>query len=79
MVGYRIYYQAERDQDGPIKYGSVDVDASVTQHTLSDLQVDLVYTITMVTNSHYLPSIMAGPVTAVLGKCTNYIIIVATL
>ena len=78
MVGYRIYYQAERVQDGPINYGSVDVGASVTQHTLSDLQVDLVYTITMVAKSQYLPSIMAGPVTAMLGKCTNYIVIVAT-
>jgi len=79
VVGYQINYHAERPQDGPINHGSVEVGASVTQHTLSDLQGGLVYTITMVAKSQYLPSIMVGPVTAVLGNCTNYIFIVATL
>jgi len=71
VVGYRINYHAERPQDGPINHGSVDVGASATQHTLSDLKPDLVYTITMVTKSQYLPSVVAGPVTAVLGKHTD--------
>ena len=68
VVGYRIYYQAEGEQGSLSDYGSVDVGASSTQHTLSDLQGGLLYTVTMVTKSHYLPSTVAGPVTAVLGK-----------
>ena len=48
MAGYIINYQAEGDQDSPIKNGSVDVFANATQHTLSDLQEGLWYTITMV-------------------------------
>ena len=68
MVGYRMYYHAERAQGGPINHGSVDVGASATQHTLSDLQGGVLYAVTMVTKSHYLPSTVAGPVTAVLGK-----------
>ena len=68
VVGYRIYYLAERAQGGPINHGSVDVGASPTQHALADLQGGLLYTVTMVTKSHYLPSTVAGPVTAVLGK-----------
>ena len=71
MVGYRIYYHAERAQGGPINHGSVDVSASATQHTLSDLQGGLSYTVTMVTKSNYLQSIVAGPVTAVATLVTT--------
>ena len=69
VAGYIINYQAEGDQDSPIKNGSVDVLANATQHTLSDLQEGLWYTITMVAKSR---STVAGPVRVTLSKLTNY-------
>jgi len=48
VVGYRIYYQAEGSQDTHTNPSSVDVGASTTQHTLSDLQGGIWYTITVV-------------------------------
>ena len=65
MAGYIINYQAEGDQDSPIKNGSVDIFANATQHTLSDLQGGLWYTITMVAKSR---STVAGPVRVTLRK-----------
>ena len=72
MAGYIINYQAEGDQDSPIKNGSVDILANATQHTLSDLHEGLWYTITMVAKSH---STVAGPVRVTLSKFTNYTVI----
>ena len=68
VAGYIINYQAEGDQDSPIKNGSVDIFANATQHTLSDLQEGLWYTITMVAKSR---STVAGPVRVTLSKFTN--------
>ena len=72
MAGYIVNYQAEGDQDSPIKNGSVDIFANATQHTLSDLQEGLWYTITMVAKSR---STVAGPVRVTLSKLTNYTVI----
>ena len=65
VAGYILNYQAEADQDSPIKNGSVDILANATQHTLSDLQGGLWYTITMVAKSQ---STVAGPVRVTLRK-----------
>ena len=72
MAGYIINYQAEGDQDSPIKNGRVDIFANATQHTLSDLQGGLWYTITMVAKSR---STVAGPVRVTLGNFTNHTVI----
>jgi len=60
VTGYQIYYQAEGD------WGSVAVDANMTNYTLSNLQNGLTYNITMVALSIHLPSSVVGPQT--LGK-----------
>ena len=65
MTGYRIYYSA---LDSVTNYGSENVGAKKTQHTLSNLCEGFVYTITMVTRSRYLPSTVTGPIRATLGK-----------
>jgi len=62
VTGYQIYYQAEGD------WGSVSVDAGVTNTTLSNLQNGLTYSITMVALSMHLPSSVVGPHTVTLGK-----------
>ena len=67
VVGYRIYYHAEGSQDNPTNHSSVDVGASAAQHALS-LQGGVLYTITLVTMSQYLPSTVTGPVTVTLRK-----------
>ena len=65
VTGYRIYYRAL----GSAPYhGKVDVSANKTQHIVSNLNEGFVYTITMVTRSQYLPSTVAGPIRATLGK-----------
>ena len=76
MAGYIINYQAEGDQDSPIKNGSVDIFANATQHTLSDLQEGLWFTITMVAKSR---STVAGPVRVTLSKFRNYTVIFANM
>ena len=63
-----MYYQAEGGQDNPTSHSSVDVGASATQHTLSDLQGGVLYNITMATMSQYLPSTVTDPVTVTLRK-----------
>ena len=68
VVGYRINYQAEGSQDDPTSHGSVDLGASANEHTLSDLEGGVLYTITMITMSQYLPSTVTGPVTVTLRK-----------
>ena len=68
MVGYRINYDAEGSQDNPTSHSNADVGASATQHTLSDLQGGILYTITMVTMSQYLPSTVTDPVTVTIRK-----------
>jgi len=62
VTGYRIYYQAERD------WGSVTVDAGVTNTTLRNLQDGSIYNITMLTLSMHLPSSVVGPQSVTLGK-----------
>jgi len=79
VVGYRIYYEAEGSQDNHTDPSSVDIGASTTQHTLSELQGGIWYTITMVTKSQYLRSTVAGPVIVTYSKFTNYIIITISL
>ena len=61
MTGYRIYYQTEGDQ------GSVDVDASATQHALTDLCGGRNYSIYLVALSAQLPSPVVGPAVITLG------------
>ena len=65
MTGYRVYYSA---LDSVTNYGSENVGAKKTQHTLSNLREGFVYTITMVTKSQYLPSTATAPIRATLGK-----------
>lgn len=62
VTGYRIYYQA-----GGV-WGSVSVDAGMTNTTLRNLQDDLTYNITIVALSMHLPSSMVGPRIVTLGK-----------
>ena len=50
VTGYRIYYQAEGDQ------GSVDVDANVTEYSITGLGPGLTYNISLVALSVHLPS-----------------------
>ena len=71
-MGYQINYQAEGGQDSPIKNGSVDIAANITQYILSDLQGGLWYTITIFAKSR---SAVVGPVRVTLSKFTNYVII----
>jgi len=61
VTGYRIYYQTEGDQ------GSVDVDASATQHPLTDLCGGRNYSIYLVALSAQLPSPVVGPAVITLG------------
>jgi len=60
VTGYQIYYQTEGD------WGSVAVDANMTNYTLSNLRNGLTYNITIVSLSKHLPSSVVGPQT--LGK-----------
>ena len=62
MTGYRIYYQTEGNQQ------SVDVGASTTQYTLSELDDGMnCYSIYLVALSAHLPSPVVGPVVVTLG------------
>ena len=65
MTGYQIFYKALGS--GNI-HESVPVCAGEDRHTLPNLEEGFVYTITMVTKSQHLPSTVAGPITATLGK-----------
>ena len=62
VTGSRIYYRAEGD------WGSVAVDAGVTNTTLRNLQDGSTYSITIVALSMHLPSPVVGPQTVTLGK-----------
>ena len=65
MTGYRISYSGGTDQ------GSVDVGASVTDHTITvnPPQSRLTYSISIITLSSSFPSSMAGPIMVTVGKC----------
>ena len=65
MTGYQIFYRA---LGSVTNYGSVDIAANKKQHILYNLQGGFVYIITMVTKSKHLPSAVAGPIRATLGK-----------
>ena len=64
VTGYRISYSGGTDQ------GSVDVAASVTDHTITILQPQsrLMYSISIITLSSSFPSSMAGPIMVTVGK-----------
>ena len=65
MIGYQIFY---RMLGSVTNHDSVDIAANKKQHTLSNFQGGFVYVITMVTKSQHLPSTVAGPIRATLGK-----------
>ena len=65
VTGYQIFY---RMLGSVTNYGSVDIAANKKQHILYNLQGGFVYVITMVTKSQHLPSTVAGPIRATLGK-----------
>jgi len=50
VTGYWIYYQTEEDQ------GSVDVDAGITEYSITGLCPGLTYNISLVALSVHLPS-----------------------
>ena len=50
LTGYRIYYSGAGDN------GSVDVDASATEVTIDGNKTGVIYSITVVALSPYLPS-----------------------
>ena len=50
MTGYWIYYQSEEDQ------GSMDVDAGITEFSITGLCPRLTYNISLVALSVHLPS-----------------------
>ena len=64
MTGYRISYSGGTDQ------GSMDVGASVTNHTITITQPQscLTYSISIITLSSSFPSSMAGPIMVTVGK-----------
>ena len=64
VTGYRIFYSGGTDQ------GSVDVGASVTEHTITvtPTQSRLTYSISIVTLSSQLPSSVLGPIMVTVGK-----------
>ena len=65
VTGYQIFYKA---LGSVTDYGSVDIAANKKQHILYNLPGGFVYVITMVTKSQHLPSTVAGPIRATLGK-----------
>ena len=65
VTGYQIFY---RMLGSITNYGSVDIAANKKQHILYKLQGGFVYITTMVTKSQHLPSTVAGPIRATLGK-----------
>lgn len=65
MTGYQIFYEALGSGNN---HGSVHVCAGEDRHTLPNLEEGFVYNITMVTKSQHLPSTVAGPIIATLGK-----------
>ena len=64
MTGYRISYSGGTDQ------GSVDVGASVTDHTITIPQPQslLTYSISIITLFSSFLSSMAGPIMVIVGK-----------
>ena len=66
VTGYRISYSGGSDQ------GSVDADASATDHTITipQPQSPLNYSISIITLSSSFPSSMAGPIMVTVGKHT---------
>ena len=64
VTGYRISYSGGTDQ------GSVDVGASVTDHTITIIQPQsrLTYSISIIALSSSFPSSMAEPIMVAVGK-----------
>ena len=62
VTGYRIYYQTVGNQ------GTVDVGASTTEYTITNLVVNDTYIITLVALSEHLPSAIVGPEIVIPGK-----------
>ena len=62
VTGYWIYYQTVGSQ------GSVDVGASTTEYTITNLVVNDTYIITLVALSEHLPSAIVGPEIVIPGK-----------
>ena len=64
VTGYRIFYSGGTDQ------GSVDVEASAINHTITitQPQTRLTYSISTITLSSSFPSSMAGPIMVTVGK-----------
>ena len=55
VIGYRIYYQTVGSQ------GTVELGASTTEHTITNLVVNDTYIITLMALSKQLPSAIVGP------------------
>ena len=62
VTGYRIYYQTVGNR------GTVDVGASTTEYTITNLVVNDTYIITLVALSEHLPSAIVGPEIVIPGK-----------
>ena len=67
VIGFQMYYQAQGDQ------GTVDLNATSTEYTITNCTVGQQYNITVVALSENLPSTLVGPESIIIGEM--YIII----
>ena len=68
VIGFQMYYQVQGDQ------GTVDLNATSTEYTITNCTVGQHYNITVVALSENLPSTLVGPESIIIGEI--YIIIV---